>query len=115
MFTDALAGPLDDLANVLDAGVDRTHLLEDPLGAAGDGQRQSGLAGARWAPEDRTRQAVLLDQTTQRLARTNQVLLPDDIVERARSQPCSEWRVAAQVLLGRGGEQVAHSVPNTRW
>ena len=75
---------------------------------AGDGQRQRGLAGAGRAPEDRRRQAVLLDQPPQRPARADQVVLADDVVDRARPQPGGERRRRPQALLGGRGEQVIH-------
>ena len=101
-----MASAFDDLAHVLDTGADRAHLLERPLGAAGDRERQRRLAGAGWPPEDRARQAVLLDQSTQRLALADQVLLTDDIVERARSQASRQRSLAAQKILGGGAEQI---------
>ena len=51
VLAEPLAGPLDDLAHVLDAGVDRRHLLEGPLRSAGDGEGERGLAGAGRSPE----------------------------------------------------------------
>ena len=50
----------------------------------------------------------------QRLAGADEVLLADDVVERARPQAGRQRRVTAQMLLGRGGEEIAHSVPSTR-
>ena len=106
VLAEALPGPLDDLAHVLHAGVDRRHLLEGALGRAGDGERQRRLAGARRTPEDRRRQAVLLDEAAQRLAGSDEVVLADDLVDRARPEPGGQRRLGAQTLLGRGAEQV---------
>ena len=80
---------------------------------AGDRERQRGLAGARRAPEDRAGQAVLLDQLAQRPARTDQVVLADDVVERARPQAGGQRRLGAEVLFGGGAEQVGHPVDAT--
>ena len=66
------------------------------------------LPGARRTPEDRAGQPVLLDQPAQRPTGTDEVLLADDLVERARPQPGGERRLAAQLLLGGGAEQIAH-------
>ncbi len=93
VLAQALTGPFDHLAHILDAGVDGAHLLEHPLRAAGDGERQGGLAGAGRPPEDGAGQPVLLDQPAQRLARADQVVLADDIVERARPQPSRQRRL----------------------
>jgi hypothetical protein len=46
--------------------------------------------------------------------RADKVILTDDIVERPWSKTSSKGRLAAQVLLGGGGEEIAHRVPNTR-
>jgi len=77
----ALAGTFDRFAHVLDSSVDRAHLLEHPLGRSCYGKGQRGLAGAGWAPEDRARETVLLDQTAQRLSRADEVVLADNVVE----------------------------------
>ncbi len=59
-------------------------------------------------------EAVLLDEATQRPARTDELVLTDDVVDRSWSQPGGERRLGAQPLLGGGGEQVGHSVLSTR-
>ena len=56
------------------------------------------------------REPVLLDEAAQRPARSDELVLADDVVDRARSQPGGERRLGAQALLGGGGEQVGHSV-----
>ena len=43
---------------------------------------QRGLAGSGRPPEDGRRQPICLDQAAQRLARSDKVLLADDLVER---------------------------------
>src|SRR3954447_5459355 len=43
------------------------------------------------------------------------MLLANDVVERPRSQPGSQRSMAAQVLLRRFGEQIAHGLPSIRW
>ena len=89
-LAEPVAGALDRRPDVLDAGVHRRQLLEGPGRAAGDRQRQRGLAGAGRAPEQHRRQAVGLDERAQRPAGSDEVLLADDVVERAWPQPGGE-------------------------
>jgi hypothetical protein len=107
-LAEPLPSTLDHLAHVLDPGGDRAELLERTLGAAGHGEGEGGLAGAGWPPEDRTGEPVLFDQTAQRPPRCDEVLLPDDVVERARTQPGGQRGLGLQALLGRSAEQIAH-------
>src|SRR5690606_8913737 len=74
-------------------------------------ERQSRLAGAGWSPEDRRRQAIVLDETSQRLADGHEVVLADDVGDRPGPQPRGERRGGTQPLLDRGGEQVSHRAP----
>ena len=94
------------VAHVLHAGGDRRHLLEGAFGRAGDGERQRGLAGARRTPEDRRRQAVELDEAAQRAAGSDEVLLADDLVDRARPEAGGERRLGTEPVRDRCGEQV---------
>ena len=99
-------GALDAVAHVLDAGGDGRHLLEGPFGRAGDGQRQRRLAGARRSPEDRRRQPVELDEAAQRAARSDEVLLADDLVDGPRPEAGGQRRLGTQAIRDRCGEQV---------
>ena len=69
VLAEALAGPLDDLADVLDAGGHRRQLLERPRRAAGHGEGERRLARARRPHSSTLDEAVLLDQPAQRPAR----------------------------------------------
>ena len=51
----------------------------------GDDLRQRGLAGARRSPEDDRAGIVALNRNAQRLARPDQVILPDKLIQRART------------------------------
>ncbi len=114
-LAEALTRPFDRLADVLDPGVHRRELLEGPIGAAGDCESKRRLAGARRAPQQRRRQPVGLDETAQRLARPDEVVLADDIVDRARSQPGRQWSAGSALLLGGHREEVvAHGVSTAR-
>ena len=99
-------GPLGDLAHVLHARADRGERLERLGAHPGDEPGDRGLAGARRTPEHERRQPVGLDEDPQRLARPEQVLLADDLVERPGPQPRRERRPAREPLLHRRREQI---------
>ena len=101
-----LVGPGHHVAHVLHAGGDRRQRLERLGGVAGDHPGEGGLAGAGRPPEDHRRQPVGLDQHPQRLAGADQVVLADDVVERAGPEPVGQRRPAGELVLDRGGEQV---------
>src|SRR5207237_4700085 len=60
---------------------------EDPIRRGGDEAGEGGLAAPRWAPEDHRPWGFPLDGIPKRLARPEQVLLPDELVECRRSHP----------------------------
>jgi hypothetical protein len=62
------------------------------LRRVGDHARQRGLAGARRTPEDDRLEQVALDGFAQRLAWREDLLLPDDLVECARTHAFRERR-----------------------
>ena len=99
-------GPGDHLADVLDRRRHRRQRLERLGRGRGDDAGQSGLTGARRAPQDHRRQPVGLDESPQRRARRQQVVLADDVVEPRRPQPVGQRGVPGQALGGRGGEQI---------
>src|SRR5690606_38320021 len=67
------------------------------------GQRR--LPGPRRSPEDDAADRVLLDQLAQCAARTEQVLLADEVVERARPHACRERRRRVVVRRRFGGSR----------
>ena len=82
----------------------RAERHESRLRRVGDEARERGLAGARRAPEDDRLQQVALDRLAQRLARAEQLLLADELVERARPHPLGERRarcVARRRFVGK--------------
>ncbi len=83
-------GIAHDLLDFLDAGEHGGKLDEVGLGDAGDDLGKRRLAGAGRAPEDHRGGIIALDLHAQRLARTDQVLLPDEFVERARAHAIGE-------------------------
>ena len=75
----------DDRAHLLDPGVDApTAATNCALGGQRDDVGQRRLAGAGRAAEHQRHRLVGLDQPPQRRAGAEQVLLADDLVERAR-------------------------------
>jgi hypothetical protein len=107
----------DDLPDLLDAG---EHGREGDEAGARDARhegRQRGLAGARRSPEDHRVELARLEGRPQHSPRSQQVLLADHLVERARSHAIGERRRRRRgrpVLRGRqrwlGGrsEEVHH-------
>src|SRR2546425_7790406 len=78
---------LDDLAHLGDALGHRGERLEVAVGVVGDDARQRGLPRPGGPPEDARRHVAAADQLAQRLAGTEQTLLADELVERARPHP----------------------------
>ena len=75
------------LLDLLDAARHRRELDEAGLGGLGNDLGQRGLAHARRTPEDHRAGVVALDLHAQRLAGTDQVLLPEQLVQAARPHP----------------------------
>ena len=71
-------------------------------GRLGDQARERGLAGAGRAPEDDRLQQVALDGLAQRLPGRQQILLADELVERARPHALGERRAARPGPPSRG-------------
>ena len=111
VLPEPIARSVDDLANILDARAHRRQRLERLGGDAGDEPGDRGLARAGRSPQHDRRQAVALDEDPQRTPRPEQVLLPDDLVQRARPQPCRQRRALVQPLIARRREQIlAHGL-----
>ena len=91
----------DDRPHLLDAGVERRQLDELPLGGQRDDVRERGLAGAGRAVEHQRHRLVGLDQPAQRRPRAEQVLLADDLVQRARPHADGERRARVDAAPGR--------------
>jgi hypothetical protein len=67
---------------------------------AGNDFGKRSLAGAGRSPENQRSQIVALNLRPQGLARRNQMLLADVLIERARTHPVSQ-RIAAIPRIGR--------------
>ena len=99
---DATLGVVDDRAHVLDACGDRAELHEAAI--TSDEVRERGLARAGRTPQDeRSRRGVGPDEANQRRAVGEQVRLPNDLVERARTHAHGERRVGRGLGHARGG------------
>ena len=65
---------------------------EPRLGHVRDDARERGLACAGWPPEDDRLKQVAFDCLAQGLPAREDVILPDDLVQRARPNPFGERR-----------------------
>jgi hypothetical protein len=91
------------------------HRQEAGVEGGGDEPRQGRLADARRPPEDHRVQPPGLEGDAQRLARAQQVLLADDLVERPRAQALSERRVRGARLVLERSQQVGHANIRVPW
>ena len=98
---EAVAGPLHDPADVVDARRDSRELLEGRAGLGGDDPRQRRLPDARRAVEDQRAQPVLLDRPAQRRSFAEHVRLAHQLGERARPEALRQRRVRGRALRGR--------------
>ena len=87
---------LHDLADFLDAAGDGGEIDERGLGPQGDDPGNCGFADAGRTPEDHGGNDVRLDQAAQYLARTQQMLLAGDFIQRGRTHPGSQ-RLAGRI------------------
>ncbi len=99
----------DDLAHFLDARRDGRDLDEAPVRVPADQRRDRGLAGAGRTPQEQRERLVGVDDLPQRRPGGQQVLLADELVERARPHAHGERRrrvvvvrEAATTGCGRG-------------
>ena len=90
-----LLGALEHRPDLGAAGVDRRLLLEGAVGGGRDDPGDRRLAGARRSVEDHRVRLAGLDRGAQRRALGEQVLLADEVVERARAHPDGERRPLA--------------------
>ena len=88
----------DRFADVLDARHDGGKLHELRVRLARDEARECGLAGARRTPEDQRVQLPLFERTAQRFAGPDDLVLPHELVERARAHAVGE---RTQRIVGR--------------
>ena len=84
------AGLLDLGAHLLDPGGDGGQLDETTLGGLRDDGGDGRLSHS-WRPPEEHRHGLPVREPAQRRARSEQVLLPDDLVEAAGPQPHRKW------------------------
>ncbi len=96
----------DGRADVGDAGQHRVDGDEVRPRGVGDDARQRGLAGAGRPVEDHRAELVGLNRATQEAAWPHDVLLADELVQRARPHPGGERRFLLGQLRSAGVEEV---------
>src|ERR1700735_5837535 len=76
------------------------------FGGIGQKPRHGGLAGARRSPENQRAECARLEHARQRAIRSQNVVLTDDLGERARTHPVGE-RMRRILRQPRGGEEIS--------
>ena len=90
---------------------DRRDGLEVGPGVRGDHLGQRGLAGAGRAKEDdRRKQAVGFDRPPQQPPRPDDMLLPDELIQRARAHARRQRRFVFHPVIHRVGEEIHKSI-----
>ena len=95
---------IERLFQIGDAGKHRGNLLEMQLGGVGEQPRHGGLAGAGRAPKHQRAERARFQHARQRAVRAENVILANDIGERARPQTIRQ-RMRRLMVQPRGAEQ----------
>ena len=103
---EVLAGLGEDFADLLDPGRDRVHRLEAALGVVGDDVRERRLARPRRAVEDQRREPVGQEHPAEKFAFAQEVLLPNELVERSRPHPRRQRPGLVAILFAKVVEEV---------
>src|SRR5215468_7443777 len=90
---------LHHLAYLLDARSDRAERDELRRRAVGDDSGERGLTGAGRPPEDQRGQTVFINQAPQYPSLGEQMILPDEFIERARAHPLGERRRRRRIAV----------------
>src|SRR5947207_15896210 len=99
------------LLDFLDSGKYRAELDELRASHVRDDLRQRSLSSARRSPENKRPDIVALNLCAQWLARRDQVLLPNEFIERSRTHPVCQWpRLVRLTAPGRNGLKQAHKM-----
>ena len=107
---DAGARRVEDLPHFLHADAGRVRLLEVALRVPGDQFSERRLPRARRPVEDQRHQPIRLEHPPQQLARTEKVLLPAELFQRAWPHPHGERRDLVEILPTRFGEEVHYGM-----
>ncbi len=112
-----LARPLGighHLLDFLDAGQHRGKFDELGVGHARDDFGQRGFADARRSPEEQRAGVVTLDLDAQGLAGSEDVLLADKLIERARTHAIGQRARLVDDVIGRDLREEIHKVVSPR-
>ena len=101
---------VERLLQVGNAGEHRRDLLEMQIGRIRQQPRHRGLAGAGRAPEHQRTERARLQHPRQRAVGTEDVILADDLRQRARAQPVRQ-RTRSVVIEPRRGEESWRLLP----
>jgi hypothetical protein len=99
------------LPHLGDVAFDAAQPLELRVGHVGDDMRERCFAGAGRARQDHRRQAIRFDRAPEKFSRRENVLLPNELVERPRTHPGGEGSGSAHGFFCRlvsGLKQVLH-------
>ena len=88
----ALARRLEDLAQVGNTGEHRRQGLEMQVGRLGQQPRDRRLAATRRAPQDQRAELARRQHAAERAVRSEQMVLAEDLGQRARPQAFGERR-----------------------
>ncbi len=103
------------LADIGHGGLDPAQPLEMALGGIGDDGGQGGLPGAGRAEKDHRLDAIRLNQAAEQAPGSQQVLLPDDVVEVSRAHPRGEGGLRARTRLWRLLEDFVGHARSVAW
>ena len=101
------------LADVLDAGVDRGQWLERGVGLGGYESGKGRLAGPRRSPQNHRQRAAGADHYTEGGAWSQEMLLPNDLVEFGGSHPGRKRFHRPTPLGPLGGKEIVHQTRGT--
>jgi hypothetical protein len=93
-----------------DAGENRRDRREAHADRIGQQAGERRLAGAGRSPEDHRGEAPGGDHAADRAIRAGQMILTDDLGERARPQTIGEGRIVPRFLRRRGGGEAAEQI-----
>jgi hypothetical protein len=82
----------DDRTQLADAGTDSAERDEVCARRTSDHVCEGRFSAPRRTPQDERGHRIAFDRAAQRRIRTEHVFLTDDLVERLRTQPCSQRR-----------------------
>jgi hypothetical protein len=99
------------LAHVGEPREHRRDRLEMRVGVLRDQQRQRGLAATRRTPQHHRMHAAGFERTPERRAGTEQPILPDDFIQRARPHPLGQ----RLQRIGFGKQRAAGGTGGTTW